>query len=306
MTGLLLDLQSGTPTANGPLQWAALALGAVTILYVAVIRPMRRGRSARDPLERKPTQSTLAQQRAIERDMGNLLVQYEEMIRRMTAQVDTRATKLEMLIQEAEGKISQLKTLIAVPGQPAPSTGLTDLPQAGSTQPGLQAGLTASPEAQQVSSTDTNVGTGDPAIFDQGRASSIETSKPHSVEASPLPAGDGSMMRSARKPGDEPDPAGRIDDRHADIYRLADSGRTARQIAQELNRLDGEVELILHLRSPKPLQGDLWQQPEIPAPAAVMPGQAGTFDSTELPKSGSAESRRKGKKKQRTRGNAEF
>jgi hypothetical protein len=42
--------------------------------------------------------------------MGNLLVEYEGMIRRMTAQVDTRATKLEMLIREADEKIALLKS----------------------------------------------------------------------------------------------------------------------------------------------------------------------------------------------------
>ncbi len=126
MNGPLLDLQLGaSPANNSPMQWAVLAFGVVTILYLVVIRPMRKGKSRQDPLERKPTRSSLAQQRAIERDMGNLLVQYEEMIRRMTAQVDIRAAKLEMLIQDADRKIAELKALddAANPGERSGSTG---------------------------------------------------------------------------------------------------------------------------------------------------------------------------------------
>ncbi len=54
----------------------------------------------------------------------------------------------------------------------------------------------------------------------------------------------------------------RIDPRHAEVYMLADQGRSSRQIAQQLQRPEGEVELILALRGkhaepaacPKPLE----------------------------------------------------
>jgi hypothetical protein len=41
------------------------------------------------------------------------------------------------------------------------------------------------------------------------------------------------------------------DPRHADVYRLADQGKSSPQIAAELNRPNGEVELILALRGQK-------------------------------------------------------
>jgi hypothetical protein len=44
-------------------------------------------------------------------------------------------------------------------------------------------------------------------------------------------------------------PAADIDPRHAEIYALADTGRDANQIAQQLARPRGEIELILALRS---------------------------------------------------------
>ncbi len=95
--------------------------------------------------------------------------------------------------------------------------------------------------------------------------------------------------------------AAKDDNRHADIYRLADGGRSARQIAQELNRPYGEVELILHLRNPRPTQGDLWEQPAAAAPADSMPGQAEAFNPPDSPP-GSGDARRKGRKKQRSSG----
>jgi DNA-binding NarL/FixJ family response regulator len=39
-----------------------------------------------------------------------------------------------------------------------------------------------------------------------------------------------------------------IDPRHALVYALADQGRSCKDIAQELNRPSGEIELILALR----------------------------------------------------------
>ncbi len=39
-----------------------------------------------------------------------------------------------------------------------------------------------------------------------------------------------------------------IDPRHAEIYAWADQGRTPREIASQLGRPSGEIELILALR----------------------------------------------------------
>lgn len=103
---------SGTDAAS---KWAAVALGIVTVIYIAFIRPFRKGKK-KDPLERsaagQPSPS-LAQQRAIERDLSNLLVEYEQMIRQMTAGVDTRAAKLELLIKDADEKTAALQAVLA-------------------------------------------------------------------------------------------------------------------------------------------------------------------------------------------------
>jgi hypothetical protein len=186
----LLETSTGKPLNH----WAVIALGVLTILYVAVIRPMRKGRR-KDPLETmsQPARqaTTLAQQRAIERDMAAVLVEYEEMIRRMTAQLDTRATKLQLLMEEADAKLLQLKEA---------SGGLRG------------------PGQRQASV-----------------ASEATFSEPPS-DAGPPANGE------AASPSEEAGGA------YAEVYHLADRGQSPRQIAQKLNRPDGEIELILALR----------------------------------------------------------
>jgi hypothetical protein len=150
--------------------WLLVAVGTLTIIY-AVIRPMFR---RKDPLQKPPAYASLSRQRAVEREMQNVLVELAEMARQITAQLDSRATKLELLIKDADQRIAQLKESPA-PAAPSP----------------LQENPPAPPEP---------------------------------MDASP------------------PDP------RYAEIYAMADQGRSAREIAEQLNRPSGEVELILALR----------------------------------------------------------
>ncbi len=148
--------------------WLVYLLAGVTIAYV-VIRPMFRKK--KDPLE-KPLNFSLSQQRAVEREMSNLLVELSEMVRQLTSQLDTRTAKLEVLIQEAEQKIAQLRQL-----------------------------------------TSTTAATKEEA--------SLAPASPSQVE----------------------------DPRYAEVYAMADEGQTVLEIAQKLGRPQGEVELILALRS---------------------------------------------------------
>jgi hypothetical protein len=157
--------------------WPVYVLATVTILYV-VFRPMLRRK--KDPLD-KPLNMSLAQQRTVEREMSNLLVELSQMARQVTAQLDTRSAKLELLMQQADQKIDELKRLSEAARPAAPSSGA-----------------------------------GEPA-------------------AGAHPVG---TARSAPAP----------DPRHAEVYALADAGRSPQEIAQQLDRPRGEVELILALR----------------------------------------------------------
>jgi len=189
MDGLLLQ-----QAPNSPGQWAVIALGVVTVLYVAVIRPMRKGKR-KDPLARPPGQFSLAQQRAVEREMSNLLVEYEEVLRRMTAQLETRAARLELLINQADERLARLEAA-----------------------------------AQQQQQQQQNRGDCAPPAETATTVAVRESAAPFTDEPAPGAADDAGISP------------------HRPVYQLADQGQTPRQIAQQLNRPHGEIELILALR----------------------------------------------------------
>jgi hypothetical protein len=168
----------------------AIGLGAFVLIYLTLLRPKMRGK--KDPLEKQPLRSGMAQQRALERDMQSLLVEYEQMIRNMTSQVDTRASKLELLIKEADEKLAALR---------AASTGSTSA-----------VAVAAIGSAETID--------GDTAIA-------------RATDLAPTP----------RRDPTGPDP------RHAEVYALADQGLSPRDVARKLGRPNGEVELILALRT---------------------------------------------------------
>jgi hypothetical protein len=158
-------------------KWAAIVLGILTILY-ATMRPWFR---KKDPLEKPHRFGSLAQQRSVEREMQNVLVELSEMARQITAQIDTRSARLEALIRQADERIAAMNAQAAAKGLPSAAK---------------------SPQSQ-----------------------SEEKSLPPESAESPA-----------------------IDPRHAEVYALADRGRSSKDIAQQLNRPSGEIELILALR----------------------------------------------------------
>jgi hypothetical protein len=101
--------------------WPLLGMAALALGYI-VLRPMLKRK--RDPLDRSPSFNSLAQQRAVERQMSSLLVDLNEMARQISSQLDTRAAKLDALIREADERIEQLRAAgVSVPAsnpKPAP------------------------------------------------------------------------------------------------------------------------------------------------------------------------------------------
>jgi len=169
--GMALVLGIGATQLTESQAWVFIGLGVMGLIYLFVVRPMMR---RKDPLERAPDFASVSRQRDVERQMQSLLVELSEMSRQITAQLDTRAAKLEILLKEADEKIAQLKAACG-----------------GAAQASLEK---------------------------------------HSSE--PI---------SAQEQPDDP--------RHADVYALADQGRDVGEIAVQLGRPRGEVELILALRS---------------------------------------------------------
>lgn len=170
-----------TDGASESQQWIAIAVGILGLSYL-LLRP-RFGKKKRDPLASAP-RASLSQQRSLEREMNNLVVELSEMARQITAQLDTRAARLELLIDEADRKIAELERL------------------------GGGGGGDHRPAATVSPADAANGGRGAPV------ASTSQT-----------------------------------DPRHAEVYALADQGLSPHEIAQRLNRPNGEIELILALRS---------------------------------------------------------
>ena len=151
-------------TVDPHMMWLLVGFAGVTILYAV----LRGSRGKKDPLARGPSSASLARQRNVERQMESLLVELSEMARQITAQLDTRAAKLESLINEADEKIATLRQ-------------------------GSQT-ISSSPPPPQWT-------------------------------------------------------AASIDPQHEAVYALADQGKPTSEIARQLNRPNGEVELILALRA---------------------------------------------------------
>ena len=95
-----------TPSYEPTTGWILIGFGALMTIYLLFIRPKMR---KRDPLEDSGPRLSLAQQRNVENQMQNLLVELSLMAREMNAQLDTRTKKLELLIQEADRKIALME-----------------------------------------------------------------------------------------------------------------------------------------------------------------------------------------------------
>ena len=89
--------------ANDQAYWLVAAGGVMGVVYL-VMRPRTK---KRDPLD-TPIRIPLNKQREVEQQMNGVLVELSQMAREITAQLDTRATKLEMLIKEADEKLNAL------------------------------------------------------------------------------------------------------------------------------------------------------------------------------------------------------
>jgi hypothetical protein len=105
--------QAGPGSSGGTWTYGMMALAAMFILYVA-IRPFLQRR--KDPLAGSPLRMGLSQQKSLEREMQNLLVELHDMARKMQAQIDTRAAKLEALIAEADEKLATLQRAVGDAG----------------------------------------------------------------------------------------------------------------------------------------------------------------------------------------------
>jgi len=106
------------------MQDALFPLLAVLCLVMLSVSMLRRSQ-ARRATSRDLTREQLARlrdQKAIQGSMEELLLQLEEVSRRVSAQVDTRFMKLDALIRDADNRIAKLEQLLGRKARPAERT----------------------------------------------------------------------------------------------------------------------------------------------------------------------------------------
>jgi hypothetical protein len=96
-------------------QWVVLGIG---MFGLGLVFYRNRCKRKKDPLYEAPPRFALAQERNVERQMQNLLVEMAEMARQISAQLDARGQKLELLIKEADEKMAELRTLTEATVEP--------------------------------------------------------------------------------------------------------------------------------------------------------------------------------------------
>lgn len=154
-----------------------LILLVVGFSAMIMVMARRRASKRRAPTAapRRPRSGAAGGRYEIHKSMQQLLLELEEMSREINSQVDTRLRALNILIQEADEKIRELRRLQGIAGD-----------------------------------------------------------RPEPAEHLPTP--------KAEPHGDE------TRERYAQVYALAEKGRTVVEIAQKMGLMSGEVELILALR----------------------------------------------------------
>ena len=222
---MIPPLLSALPQDAGT-RWLLVGVAVFVMMYV-VIRPMMKRKN--DPMKYTPlARGAVSQQRSVERQMESLLVELSNMSRQMTAQLDTRAAKLEVLLKDADERIARLETLArnesaathafpTRPGHPRDAGGTRDASY--SRNSGGEGADAYAPF---------------PANHSGGRGPTRGQEDPATDDA------------AAFRPAPLSPPA--IDPQHRAIYDLADAGQSVPAIARTLARPSGEVELILALR----------------------------------------------------------
>jgi hypothetical protein len=96
-------------TANGMVT-VLLVLCAIVIMIVLLRRHQFRTTTGRDVAREQLAR--VRDQHKLRQSMDELLVQLEEVSRRVSAQVETKFAKLETVIRDADDRIAQLETLL--------------------------------------------------------------------------------------------------------------------------------------------------------------------------------------------------
>lgn len=198
-------------------EWLLIG-GLILITAFLFSRMSRRKRNAPSVLTPHEQLDRLRQVRGMRGDLEELMVEIEQMAKRMSAQLDAKAIRLEHLLEKADRRVEELRELSRL-AQQSPAAAKDDAPAA----------------SEQPAPWPVVTGRGLAAMYQQAAAQQTASPAP-SADAQPEPA------PAEAEPGLPDDPLARK------VYTLADSGQDASQIARHLNEHVGKIELILALR----------------------------------------------------------
>ena len=119
-----------------------IAILAAIILIIVGVLNMRRRRPP-DTTTQTPRRDTATESNAgagLPRDLQHLMVQLEELSRRINAQIDTKYAKLEQSIADADKRIIALRTLLDYPRSDSKSSRDAKLPEPPPTVPAPRSG----------------------------------------------------------------------------------------------------------------------------------------------------------------------
>lgn len=203
--------QLPTIQSDSPVAFGLLIVGIVFISAWMLMRIRKRKLHGPDHPTAREHLERYKQQDGVKNDLEGLMVEIEQLAKRLGAQLDAKSMQLEKLIDDADLRIAQLQQ--AMKAEHAKS---------------------ASERSRQPASAE--------AITRQLETVS-EASMPPSESAPETPAGNPPAPSS-----DSPEASAGPDALAADVARLADAGHSADEIAKQLGEHVGKVELILALR----------------------------------------------------------
>ena len=188
----------------------------LVMLSVSMLRRTHQRRATARDLTREQL-ARMRDQTNIRQSMEELLLQLEDVSRRINAQVDTKFARLETVVRDADERIARLQGLTG--RKRLPTSAVSDTPPTSSPS---QKRSPTGPVPGEAFKPGRPAGTA-PAKSDRPPASLVEP-------VSPKPAPNGPS------------------DRKAKVYEMADAGAKPMTIADTLQIPLGEVELLLNLR----------------------------------------------------------
>lgn len=196
----------------------------LVMLSVSMLRRTQQRRATARDLTREQL-ARLRDQSNIHQSMEELLLQIEDVSRRINAQVDTKFAKLETVVRDADDRIARLQGLLGRQRPPAPSAG-----DKRPTSKPAEKPEAAKPKRAQA--------------FRPGLPTGTTPAPAPPPTGQPTPAGAGSP---AEQTPPNPSP-GSTAERRTKVYEMADAGAKPMAIADALQIPLGEVELLLNLR----------------------------------------------------------